>query len=63
MQDFDLTNKCGYMFLEPRSDGGIGVYVSVDTTKAKSVCLPLTRDEMLNMAGWLIAYIDATRKD
>jgi hypothetical protein len=59
MQDFDLTNKNGDMFLEARSDGGIGIFVAV-SKDAKSAAMALTKEEMIKMAGWLITYIDST---
>lgn len=62
MNNFDLENKNGSMFLEPRTDGGIGIYADVNSN-AKSVALALTKDEMLNLSGWLITYINNQRLD
>lgn len=61
MRDFELDNKNGSMFIEPRSDGGIGIYYDL-SKEAKSVAYALTKDEMINMAGWLITYIESMKE-
>lgn len=56
-QSFTLENKCGSMFVEPRTDGGIGIYYDL-TNEAKSVAMPLNKDEMIKLMGWLITWIE-----
>lgn len=58
MKDFDLTNDNGYLNIECRTDGGIGIYVECPATT-----LALTKDEMIKLAGWLITYIEGQKHE
>lgn len=59
-QTFTLENNCGSMFIEPRTDGGIGIYYDL-TKEAKSVAMPLSKNELIKMMGWLITWIGANK--
>jgi hypothetical protein len=56
MKDFSLTNKNGYLNIESRKDGGIGIYV-----ECPALTLALTKDEMLKVIEWLIALRRGSR--
>lgn len=60
MDELDIDTENGYLSVEPRSNGGIGIYQSLNED-AKGIVLMLSRDEMLLFASWLISYIEANK--
>ena len=56
MKNLDLTTLNGYLNVENRTDGGIGIYYS--TSSAPQNTLMLDKEQMLKLAGWLITYIE-----
>ena len=59
-QDFDLENKNGNVSIEPRTDGGIGIWTEV-SVNAKSIYVAMTQQEMIKMIIWLNEYIESQR--
>lgn len=59
-QDFDLENKNGVIFIEPRTDGGCGVWTET-SKEAKSMFFAMTQAEMIKMIIWLNEYIESQR--
>lgn len=53
MKDFDLTNAEGYINVESRTDGRIGVYMH-----SPHVTLTLSKEETLKLAAWLMLHVD-----
>lgn len=57
MKDFDLTNANGYLNVEVRTDGGVGIYV-----ESPAATLALSKDETLKLAAWLMQHIEENIK-
>jgi hypothetical protein len=55
-KDFDVQNKSGEMFIEPRTDKGIGIF-SAASKEAKSACVALSERETMMMVQWLNEYV------
>lgn len=52
--DLDLTNESGYINIEKRKDGGIGIYIeSIGGT------LQIDKDEMITVINWLKTYLQS----
>lgn len=60
-KDFDLENKNGNVSIEPRTDGGIGIWTEA-SVHAKSMYVAMTQQEMITMIVWLNEYIESQRK-
>ena len=54
--DFDLENNNGTMFVEPRTDGGIGIFYGLNEN-TKSVAFQMSQSEMHRMIEWLINWV------
>lgn len=57
MKNLDITTLNGALNLEPRIDGGIGLYYETNF-----ITLMLNRDQMIEVAAWLVTYIEATKE-
>lgn len=57
MQNLDLKTLNGYLNIEHRTDGGIGIYYSTDQNT-----LMLNKEQLIKMMGWLITYIEDQKK-
>ena len=55
--DLDLKNENGYLNIEKRNDGGIGIYV-----ESQNITLQLSKDEMIKVMGWLMTYLNSQDK-
>lgn len=59
MKDLDLTTLNGYLNIEARTDGGIGIYYEVKNNELNTSMLD--KEQMLKLAGWLITYIEGQK--
>ncbi len=59
MKDLDLTTLNGYLNVEARTDGGIGIYYEIKDNKLNT--LMLDKEQLLKLAGWLITYIEQSK--
>ena len=56
VKDLDLQALNGYLNIEFRTDGGVGIYY--DDVKEGHNTLMLNREHLLKMMSWLMTYIE-----
>lgn len=54
-EEFELENNNGFINIEPRIDGGIGIYYEINPI-VNSVHMMMSRSEMHKMIEWLITW-------
>lgn len=59
MKDLDIKTLNGTLNVEYRTDGSIGIYY--ETTADPQNTLMLDKEQMIELAGWLITYIEQSK--
>lgn len=59
MQNLDMKTLNGYLNIEKRTDGGIGIYY--ETTSDPSNTLMLDKKQLVELAGWIVTYLEQNR--
>jgi len=49
----------GYLNIEFRTDGGIGIYYECNSDPVNT--LMLNKEQMIKLAGWLVTYIEGQK--